>query len=75
MQGKERKEKYYMGNRVFMYGMRLRPFSIGCQPMNGLVRVEDDNTGKYWDILFYANPLNDHEQDSFELDYLGERTE
>ena len=68
-------KKYYRGNRVFMYGMRLRPFSIGCQPMDGLIRVEEDKTGKYWNILFYANPLNDHEQDGYELDYLGDRTE
>ena len=60
---------------MFVYGMRLRPFSIGCQPMNGLIRVEEDNTGKYWNILFYTYPLNDHEQDGFELDYLGEREE
>ena len=59
---------------MFMYGMRLRPFSIGCQPMDGLIRVEDDKTGKYWNILFYSNPLNDHEQDEYELDYLGERS-
>ena len=58
---------------MFMYGMRLRPFSIGCQPMNGLIQVEDDKTGKYWNILIYANPLNDHEQEVYELDYLGER--
>lgn len=57
---------------MFKYGMRLRPFSIGCQPMNGLIKVEDDITGKYWDTLYYANPLNDHEQEEFELDYLGE---
>lgn len=40
--------------------------------MEGLVRVEEDNTGKYWNILYYADPLNDHEQDGYELDYLGE---
>lgn len=68
-------KEYYMGNRVFMYGMRLRPFSIGCQPMNGLIRAEDDKTGKYHDILVYNMPLNDHEQEKYELDYLGERTE
>ena len=60
---------------MFMYGMRLRPFSIGCQPINGLIRIEEDKTGKYWNILIYANPLNDHEQDDYELDYLGERIE
>lgn len=57
---------------MFMYGMRNRPYSIGCQPMGGLVRVEEDNSGKYWNILYYAFPLLDREQDDFELDYLGE---
>ena len=60
------------GNRMFKYGMKLRPFSIECQPMYGLVRIEEDNTGKYWNILYYTYPLNDHEQDCYELDYLGE---
>lgn len=60
---------------MYKYGMRLRPFSIGCQPTDGLIRVEDDNTGKYWNILYYAFPLNDHEQEGFELDYLGEQLE
>lgn len=57
---------------LYKYGMRLRGFSIGCQPMSGLVRREDDPTGIYHDILIYSRPLNDHEQDGYELDYLGE---
>lgn len=57
---------------MFKYGMRLRPFSIGCQPMAGLLKVEDDPAGNYWNILYYAYPLNDHEQDGYELIYLGE---
>ena len=60
---------------MFKYGMKLRPFSIGCQPMEGLMKVEEDSTGKYWNILYYADPLNDHEQDGYELVYLGEKTE
>ena len=43
--------------------------------MNGLIRIEEDKTGKYHNILVYGMPLNDHEQDGYELDYLGERTE
>ena len=68
-------KEYYRGNKVFMYGMRLRPFSIGCQPMNGLIRREDDKTGKYHDVLVYNRPLDDHEREDYELDYLGERVE
>ena len=59
-------------NLMYKYGMRLRGFAPGCQPMIGLVRREDDPTGKYYDILIYSRPLNDQEQDVFELDYLGE---
>lgn len=60
---------------MYKYGMRLRGFSVGCQPMTGLFRIEDDPTGRYHDILIYIRPLNDHEQDNFELVYLGEVSE
>ena len=60
---------------MYKYGMRRSGFSPACQPMIGLVRREDDKSGKYHDILIYSRPLNDHEQDGFELDYLGETTE
>ena len=52
--------------------MRLRGYAPLCQPMNGLVGREDDPTGKYHSILIYNRPLDDHEQEGFELDYLGE---
>lgn len=51
----------------YRYGMRLRGFSIGCQPMNGLIRREDDNTGRYHDILVYDRRLSADEIDSYEL--------
>ena len=57
---------------MYKYGMRLRGYAPLCQPMNGLVGREDDPTGKYHSILIYNRPLGDHEQDAFELDYLGE---
>ncbi len=56
----------------YKYGMRLRGFSPACQPLAGLWRVEEDKSGRYHSILFYSRPLNDHEQEAFELDYLGE---
>lgn len=43
------------GAMKYRYGMRLRGFSIGCQPMNGLDHREDDPTGRYHDILIYKN--------------------
>lgn len=61
-----------MSKQMYKYGMRLRGFSIGCQPTQDLWAVADDPTGKYHDILIYIRPLTDHEQEEFELDYLGE---
>lgn len=57
---------------MFKYGMRLRGFSIGCQPMKGFYEREDDNTGRYYDILIYSRKLTEEELRDYELDYLGE---
>jgi hypothetical protein len=54
------------------YGMRLRGFSIGCQPMEGLDHAEEDPAGKYWNILFYSRKLTDEEMSHYSLDYIGE---
>lgn len=53
------------------YGMRLRGFSIGCQPKEGLVERIDDHTGRYYDILVYDRMLTGQEVTDFELTYLG----
>lgn len=55
----------------YKYGMRLRGFSIGCQPIKGFLRREDDTTGKYYDILVYNRPLTDSEISGYELDSLN----
>lgn len=55
---------------IYKYGMRLRGFSMGCQPMRGLIERQDDQTGKYWDILVYDRKLTDDEVRSYELDEL-----
>ena len=54
----------------FRYGMRLRGFSIGCQPMNGFHRRDDDTTGKYHDIIVYDRQLSEQEIRDYELDAL-----
>lgn len=54
----------------YTYGMRLRGFSPGCQPMNGLVERRDDATGKYYDILEYNRKLTEKEIKDYELDEL-----
>lgn len=56
---------------MFLYGMRLRGFSPGCQPKDGLVERQDDVTGKYHDILVYDRELTTEELKNYELDFIG----
>lgn len=45
--------------KLYKYGMRLRGFSPGCQPLDGLRRAEEgDET--YYDFLFYYRPLTEN---------------
>lgn len=60
---------------MFLYGMRLRDFSIGCQPMEGFLKRMDDASGRYWDVIAYNRPLTDSEIENYDLDYIGEDRE
>lgn len=63
------------GNVRYRYGMRLRGFSIGCQPMEGLIEARDDILpDRYYNLLIYDRKLTDEEIEEYELDYLGEQT-
>ena len=55
---------------IYTYGMRLRGFSPGCQPMTGLVERRDDPKGKYHDLLLYDRELSEKEMRDYELDYV-----
>jgi hypothetical protein len=57
---------------MFKYGMRLRGFSPGCQPMDGFDHREDDPSGWYHDILVYNRELSQKEIKDFELDFIEE---
>ena len=59
----------------FVYGMRLRGFSIGCQPMDGFVEREDDPDGRYHDVIVYDRPLTKEEMSDYELDFIEGRKE
>ena len=65
-------KEFYMGNRVFMYGIKNRRL-LEHLPLRGLIRAVPDR--KYCFILVYQNPLNKYEKESCNLDYLGDRTE
>ena len=68
------RKKFYRVDRVFMYGMKNRRL-IEYIPLDRLIRWYPDKNEKYCCILIYAMPLTEHEQESLNLDYLGERTE
>lgn len=56
---------------IYVYGMRLRGFSPGCQPKEGfLTRLHP--VGRYYDCLAYDRLLTYEEMRDYELDYLGE---
>lgn len=55
----------------YRYGMRLRGYSIGCQP-KGCIDREDDESGRYYDIITYDRELTETEMDEYGLDFLGE---
>ena len=61
-----------MTETIYSYGMRLRGFSIGCQPMKGLLFTADDESGRYYDLLVYDRKLTDKELSDYELDYIGD---
>lgn len=54
----------------WIYGMRLRGFSIGCQPMRGLLERRDDVKGTYWDLLVYDRKLTEQEIRDYELEFI-----
>jgi|SRR5690554_5652548 len=57
---------------TYKYGMRLRGYSMGCQPMNGFIKRHDDPTKKYYDILEYERELTNEEIETFALDPIQE---
>ncbi len=61
--------------KFYKYGMRLRGFSPGCQPMKNLAGWTDTNCGKYHSLLWYREKLTKDDEKSYELDYLGEDEE
>lgn len=67
-------QKQLMSKRkLYKYGMRLRGFSPGAQPMpESVVERRDDPTGIYYDILVYDVRLTGKQTVLYDLDYLGE---
>lgn len=58
-------------NKTYKYGMKLRGFSIGCQPLKGLIDASEDPEGKFYNILTYDRELTDEELEEYELEDLA----
>lgn len=58
-------------HQEYRYGMRLRGFAPMCQPMDGFIRQEDDEEGRYHDILVYDRELSGNEIAEYELDVIA----
>ena len=59
-------------SEFYYYGMRLRGFSLGAQPMKGIIEALA-GIGGYHNILKYSRKLDESECKEYELDYLGMR--
>ncbi|BAG09104.1 hypothetical protein [Finegoldia magna] len=51
----------------YMYGMKVRGFSLGCQPKDGLLGLSDKSSDKYYDIIEYSRKLTEEEIEKYEL--------
>lgn len=56
---------------LYIYGMKLRGFSPGCQPSEGFVERREDTNGRYWDLLVYNRLLSFKEERNYDLNFVG----
>ena len=60
-----------MSETSYVYGMRVRGFSPGRQPMNGFLESRVDPKRRYHDLLVYNRMLTKEEKRDYELDFVG----
>lgn len=56
----------------YWYGMRLRPFGIGCQPRGVIGHIEEPKGFQrhYWSLIEYDHKLSEEECFQYDLDLL-----
>lgn len=52
----------------YRYGMMERGCSLNTQPSVGFLRRENDDTGRYFDIIVYNRPLTEEEMEDWSLE-------
>lgn len=63
---------FNFGFKGYLYGMRLRGYSPGCQPMQGLVLRCMESRDGYHDVLLYNRKLTEKELRDYEMDFIQE---
>lgn len=59
---------------MYYYGMRLRGFSVGCQPMDNLKGAVDVTSDRYHDIIAYTKKLSEKDEYVYDLDNVTNAT-
>ena len=57
--------------KKYVYGMRLRGFSIGCQPMDGFIERRDSLAENFYDVIVYSRLLTEKELKDYDLTFIG----
>lgn len=57
--------------KKYVYGMRLRGFSLGCQPMDGFIERRDSLTENFYDVIVYSRLLTEKELKDYDLTFIG----
>ena len=57
--------------KKYVYGMRLRGFSLGCQPMYGFIERRDSLTENFYDVIVYSRLLTEKELKDYDLTFIG----
>lgn len=53
--------------KKYVYGMRLRGFSLGCQPMDGFIERRDSLAENFYDVIVYSRLLTEKELKDYDL--------
>lgn len=57
--------------KKYVYGMRLRGFSLGCQPMDGFIERRDSLAENFYDVIVYSRLLTEKELKDYDLTFFG----
>lgn len=60
-----------MEDMYYYYGMKLRPYGIGCQPKGMELLIDCERGARYWSIIYSTKMLSKEQCEAYDLDYLG----